>query len=83
MVGARKIVRQAGHQHREACMSHQRLSNLRQAQRRNVAGSGKRLGSFVWGVDCSQLTLSQLTPMLVAGNSNCNVRKEATRWGER
>jgi hypothetical protein len=54
MVGARKKVGQPGKQNQKHFRLQHRLDRRRQAQRRSVAGSGKRLGSFVCGADCSQ-----------------------------
>jgi len=69
MVGARQKVLQPGQQNQKAFRLQHRLSSRRKAQRRRVAGSGKRWGSFVWGADCSQ------PPLLLQANSQACSRQ--------
>jgi hypothetical protein len=60
MVGARKNFPTLSPD-KQAFASDHRLIILRQAQRRSVLGSGKRVGSWHSGVACSQLLPSLQT----------------------
>jgi hypothetical protein len=64
MVGARNKVSACQDQNRIQLQN--KLASVRWAQRRKVAGSGKRLGSFVCGAD-----FSQLPPLLQLDRQAC------------
>jgi hypothetical protein len=71
MVGARKKPVPPSRKGQKVFQPQDKLSSLRKAQRRRVAGSGRRLASFICGPDCSQLA----PPRQVESHACCRQRK--------
>ena len=78
MVGVRQKACQPGRQNQKAFTLQHRLSSLRRAQRRNVAGSGNRLGSLHCGAACSQGTL----PLQLDSQACCRHRRLYWPYGD-